>query len=224
VSTILSGTRQSGSLPVPSISDDERLLRELYLPQAGEFVLVDVPEMRFLMIDGSGDHRSQAFAYGTRWLMSVLEPIKPMARERMGTRYAEPPLEVLWWSDDMSDFIAGKRDKFRWRQMIVMADWVDDGMIDHAIAMASRRLGDAPSSLRLDRFDEGTCAQIMHVGLEDDAVPTMDRLHNEFLAEHQLVATGYFHEIYLSDPKRVAPEEMRTVLRQPVAPVREGST
>jgi hypothetical protein len=206
---------------MPSISDDRRLLKKLYLPPTSDFVLLDVPEMRFLMIDGSGDHGSEPFTQGTHWLISVLRPMKPTARQRMGRDYVEPPLEVLWWSDDMSDFVAGERDKFRWRQMIVMSDWVDDEMIHQAIASASRRLGKPPSSLRLDRFAEGTCVQILHVGPEDDAVPTMDRLYNEFMPEHRLVATGYFHEIYLSDPKRVAPERMRTVLRQPVARVGE---
>jgi hypothetical protein len=209
---------------MPSISDDRRLLQELYLPPTDDFVLLDVPEMRFLMVDGSGNHDSEAFALGTRWLISAIGPLKPKAKERMGNRYVEPPLEVLWWADDMSDFIAGERDKFRWRQMFVMADWVDDEMVDHGIARASRRLGESPSSLRLDAFAEGTCVQIMHVGSEDNAVSTMDRLYNEFIPEHQLVATGSFHEIYLSDPKRVAPERMRTVLRQPVAHLEDVGT
>jgi hypothetical protein len=146
---------------MPSISDDRRLLQELYLPPTDDFVLLDVPEMRFLMVDGNGNHDSEAFALGTRWLISAIGPIRPKAKERMGNRYVEPPLEVLWWADDMSDFIAGKRDKFKWRQMIVMADWIDDEMIDHAIASASRRVGEPPSSLRLEPFAEGTCAQIM---------------------------------------------------------------
>jgi hypothetical protein len=64
----------------------------------------------------------------------------------------------------------------------------------------------------------------MHVGSEDNAVSTMDRLYNEFIPQHQLVATGSFHEIYLSDPKRVAPERMRTVLRQPVAHLADVGT
>jgi hypothetical protein len=122
----------------------------------------------------------------------------------------------------MSDFIASRGDAFRWQQMIVMADWVDHDMIDRAVASGSRRLGEPPESLRLDRFAEGTCVQIMHVGTEDDAAPTMARLYDEFLPEHQLVPTGSFHEIYLSDPKRVKPERMRTVLRQPVTDA--GST
>jgi hypothetical protein len=201
-----------------STSEERRRLEELYLPSADDFVLVEVPEMPFLMLDGEGDHTTPAFRQGTRWLVSAIQPIKPVARERMGTRYVEPPLEVLWSADDMGDFIAGNRDRFRWRQMIVMAEWVDRELLDRAIATAAERLGEPPADLRLERFAEGTCVQIMHVGREEDAVPTMARLYDGFLPAHGLVATGSFHEIYLSDPRRVKPERMRTVLRQPVAP------
>jgi hypothetical protein len=205
-----------------STGDELRRLSELYLPPADRFVLVDVPEMQFVMIEGEGDHSTDAFTLGTRWLFSVIAPIKPIARDRMGRSYVEPPLEILWWADDMRDFISGDRAKWKWRQMIVMADWVDQAMFEEGRTTASERLGELPSSLRLRRFDEGTSAQIMHVGQEEDAIPTMARLYDEFLPEHHLVATGSFHEIYLSDPKRVAPERMRTVLRQPVVPAAEG--
>jgi hypothetical protein len=207
-----------------STSDERRRLEELYLPSPDDFVLVEVPDMRFVMIDGDGDHETAAFARGTRWLFSVIQPMKPIAKERMGARYVEPPLEVLWWADDMRDFIAGNRDRFKWRQMLVMAEWVDDALFDRAVAEASGRLGEPPAGLRLSRFEEGTCVQIMHVGPERDAVPTMARLYDGFLPDHDLVATGSFHEIYLSDPKRVPPDRMRTVLRQPVASVADGTT
>lgn len=202
-----------------SVLDDRRRLTELYLPPADDFVLVDVPDLQFAMIDGQGDHDSDAFAHATRWLFAAIYPIKRIAKERMGKNFVEPPLECLWWADDMSDFIAGDRDKFRWRQMIVTADWVDEAMFNHAVATTSQRLGEPPSTLRLERFAEGTCVQIMHIGPEnDEARAVMARMHQEFLPAHGLVATGYHHEIYLSDPSRVTPEKLRTVLRQPTTP------
>lgn len=66
-----------------STSEERRRLQELYRPPADRFVLLDVPEMRFLMIDGHGEHETEAFAQGTRWLFSVLKPLEPVARERM---------------------------------------------------------------------------------------------------------------------------------------------
>jgi hypothetical protein len=102
-----------------SALDDRRRLEELYLPPADEFVLVDVPDLQFVMIDGEGNLSGEAFAQASRWLFSVVFPIKRVAKERMGKSFVEPPLEGLWWADDMNDLIAGNRDKLKWRLMIV---------------------------------------------------------------------------------------------------------
>jgi hypothetical protein len=198
--------------------DDRHRLEELYLPPTDDFVVVDVPDLQFVMIDGEGDHEGEGFTHAFRWLLAAIYPIKRIAKERMGAAFVEPPPECLWWADDIADLIAGNRDELRWRQMIVTADWVDVEMFDRARAEASEGLGEPPSSLRLERFAEGMSVQIMHVGPEnEEARATMARLHDEFLPRHDLVPNGHHHEIYLSDPKRVAPEKLRTVLRQPVA-------
>jgi hypothetical protein len=199
-----------------SALDDRRRLEELYLPSADDFVLVDVPDLQFVMIDGEGDPGGEAFARAMRWLFAVIYPIKRIAKERMGKSFVEPPLEGLWWAEDMNDLISGNREKLKWRLMIVTADWVDQEMFDQALANTSERLGEPPSSLRLERFAEGLSVQIMHVGPNSEEVATLARLHHEFLPEHDLVPRGHHHEIYLTDPKRVAPEKLKTVLRQPV--------
>jgi len=199
-----------------SALDDRRRLEELYLPSADEFVLVDVPDLQFVMMDGEGDPGGEAFARAMRWLFAVIYPIKRIAKERMGMRFVEPPLEGLWWADDMKDLIAGNREKLKWRLMMVTADWVDQEMFDQALTKTSERLGEPPSSLRLERFTEGLSVQIMHVGPNSEEVATLARLHHEFLPEHDLVPRGHHHEIYLTDPARVAPEKLKTVLRQPV--------
>ncbi|HEY7564818.1 MAG TPA: GyrI-like domain-containing protein [Acidimicrobiia bacterium] len=198
--------------------EDRQKLEELYLPPADRFVTVDVPDLQFVMVDGEGDPSGEPFATSSRWLWTVAHPLKRIARERMGKNYAEAPLECLWWADDIGDFIAGRREKLKWRQMIVTADWVDEGMFEESLVPASERLGDAPETLRLERFDEGRCVQIMHIGHNRDEVATLRRLHNEYLPSQGLMPRGHHHEIYLTDPNRVAPEKWRTVLRQPVIP------
>jgi hypothetical protein len=198
--------------------DDRRRLEELYLPSADEFVLVDVPDLQYLVIDGQGDPAGEPFAQAMRWLFSVIYPIKRVAKERMGPRFVEPPLEALWWADDIEDLVSGNRAKLKWRLMIVTADWVDQAMMDEAVTEASQRFGKPPPGLRLERLVEGMSAQIMYIGPNEEETATLARLHHEFLPEHGLVAAGHHHEIYLTDPKRVAPERRRTVLRQPVAP------
>lgn len=198
-------------------ADMKARLKELYLPPAKDFVLVDVPEMRFVMIDGRGAADRSALAYVTKWLFAVIYPIKSIARERMGKDFVEPPLEGLWWADDIQDFICGKRDKLNWRMMIVYEpDWLTAEMFDDAVATATARLGEPPASLRLESYHEGLSAQIMYVGRPEQEAPTIARLHREFLPAHNLIPVGHHHEIYLTDPNRVAPEKMKTVLRQAV--------
>jgi hypothetical protein len=77
------------------------------------------------------------------------------------------------WADDINDFIAGNREKLKWRLMIVTADWVDEEMFDQAVAKTSERLGEPPGGLRLERFAEGTSVQIMHVGPNSEEVATI---------------------------------------------------
>jgi hypothetical protein len=192
-------------------------LKELYLPTTKDFVFVDVPEMQFAMIDGEGDPDGEPFTHAVRWLFSAIYPIKRIAKERMGKDFVEPPLEGLWWADDMNDLVVGRRDRLKWRLMIVTADWVTDEMFGRGVSAASERLGEVPRSLRLERLDEGRCVQIMYVGdYRAEASALATRLHHEFLPRHALRPNGLHHEIYLSDPSRVARERMRTVVRQPV--------
>lgn len=196
--------------------DLKKQLKELYLPTDKDFTLVDVPEMQFLMVDGEGEPEGRAYAHAVQWLYSVIYPIKFIARKKLAKDFVAPPLEGLWWADDMNDFVAGIRDNWKWRMMIATPDWVDSEMFGAAIEKASAKLGDVPESLRLERFKEGKCVQIMHIGPYSAEAPTIARLHHEFLPQHGLTPNGHHHEIYLSDPRRVAAEKLKTVLRQPV--------
>jgi hypothetical protein len=201
-------------------ADMKARLKELYLPPERQFVMVDVPEMRYLMIDGHGAADRAALDHAVKWLFTAIHPIKRLARERRGKEFAEPPLEGLWWADDMRDFIEGRRDKLNWRMMIVFEpEWLTAEMFDGGVTAAQATLGKPPASLRLESYREGLSAQIMYVGAPSSEGPTIARLHHEFLPAHALVPNGYHHEIYLTDPNRVAPEKTRTVLRQPVRKV-----
>jgi len=209
-------------------ADMKARLKELYLPPANDFVLVDVPEMRYIMIDGHGAADRSALDHAVKWLFAAIYPIKRIARERMGKNFVDPPLEGLWWADDMKDFIHGNRDKLNWQMMIVYEpDWLTTEMFEDGVATAKARLGEPPESLRLESYHEGLSAQIMHVGAPADEGPTIAWLHHEFLPAHDLVPNGHHHEIYLNDPNRTVPEKMKTVLRQPVrschGPVRLGA-
>jgi len=192
-------------------------LKELYLPPTDDFTFVHVPRTKLFMVDGEGSPDDKPFKEAVRWLWAAVHPIRQVEKERMGKNFVEPPLEGLWWADNMADFVAGIKDKLKWRMMVPTSEKVSKDMLAKAVTEAAKKLGEAPKSLRLGHLDEGRCVQIMHVGpYEKEAAALARRLHKEFLPAHGLAPNGRHHEIYLTDSRRTAPEKMKTVLRLPV--------
>jgi hypothetical protein len=191
-------------------------LNELYQPPSGKLTLVDVPEMKYLMIDGTGDPQGPDFQAAVKWIFSLAHLIKPFIKETLGARFVEPPLECLFWSEEAEVFSTLSKDRWKWRVMIVVLDLVTDDLFQDAAAKAAARLGPAPNSLRLDSYTEGQCVQTLHVGDYSGVSDICRTLYHEFLPAHDLKPGGFYHEIYLNDPNRVAPEKRRIVVRQPV--------
>ena len=191
-------------------------LRELYLPPKGQFTLVDVPEIRFAVIDGKGNPGNGESAEAAKWLYSVVHLVKPSVKARMGKNFVEPPLEYLFWADDEKNFIEGNKDTWSWRAMIVFIDWITRELFEEAVARVEQKRGPAPETLRLETLHEGKCVQIMHIGDYKELAAVCDVLYNEYLPENNLKPNGYYHEIYLNDPARTAPNKRKIVIRQPV--------
>ena len=192
-------------------------LKHLYRPPAKEVVEVEVPPLRFLMIDGQGDpNTSPQYAAAVEALFSVSYKTKFMVKKgEQGIDYAVMPLEGLWWADDLSAFAGNDRSKWRWTMMIMQPDFVDKAVIHAAIAEVKRAKGlTAVDALRLESFTEGRCAQILHVGPFSEEGPTIQRVH-EFI-EARAALAGKHHEIYLSDIRRGDPSRWKTVIRQPM--------
>jgi hypothetical protein len=192
-------------------------LRELYLPPENQFTIVDVPEIRFAVIDGKGDPGNGEIAEAGKWLYSLAHFVKPFVKERMGKNFVDPPLEYLFWADNEKDFIEGNKDKWNWRAMIVFIDWITQDQFDEAVARVEQKRGPAPKTLRLENLHEGECVQYMHVGDYEGVGTVCNELYNQYLPEHNLSPNGYYHEIYLNDPTRTAPKKRKIVIRQPVA-------
>jgi hypothetical protein len=197
--------------------DLKKTLKALYAPPVGRFVEIDVPPLRYLMADGAGDpNTAAAYRSAVEWLYSVSYPVKFMSKKELGRDYGVMPLEGLWWADDMSTFLSRQKDRWSWTMMILQPDWISEDMIAAAVARASAKRGPPPASLRLETLEEGLCVQTMHVGSYDDEGPVLAKLHDEYLPENSLVENGHHHEIYLGDPRKTAPEKLKTILRQPV--------
>jgi hypothetical protein len=200
-----------------AVIDLKKELKEFYAPSR-ELEIVTVPKLTFVMVDGEGDPNvAPLYPKAIEWLYSVSYAMK-FASKAAGKDYGVPPLEGLWWADDMDDFITRRKDRWKWTLMILVPDWVTRSMFDAAVAKASKKLGASPATLRFDSYEEGLSVQVLHVGSYDDEGSILERLHKAFLPANGLVEAGLHHEIYLSDARRVAAAKLRTVLRQPVKP------
>ncbi len=204
--------------------DFKRELRELYAP-AREPSLVEVPDLAFLMIDGHGDpNTAPEFSEAIEALYAVAYAAKfAIKRAPEGIDYGVMPLEGVFWTADMSTFATGERSAWDWTLMIMQPDQVTSEVFGEAQAAASEKKSlDAIGRMRLEALAEGLAAQVLHIGPYAAEGPTIQRLH-AFIAEQGYERTGKHHEIYLSDPRRSAPERLKTVLRQPVASVRPAT-
>lgn len=194
--------------------------RDLYAPSATEFSIVDVPVMRYLAVDGSGDpNTSGEYTAAVEALYTVAYTVKAHSRSALWRDFVVPPLEGLWWADDMTAFLRREKSAWHWTMLIAMPDWITDDMVATA-RTAARKRKDLPSidAVAVRTLDEGRSVQILHVGPYDDEGPVLERLHRSFLPDHGLVPRGHHHEIYLSDPRRTQPAKLKTILRQPVQP------
>ena len=197
--------------------DFKREFRLLY-SASREPELVDVPELTYLMIDGHGDPNT-ALEY--REAVEALYAISYAAKFSVksaprGVDYGVMPLEGLWWTADMSTFSVDDKSAWDWTMMIMQPDVVTAEIVEQALVKTANKGLAAQDRVRLKGFAEGLSAQIMHIGPYATEPPTIERLH-AFIAEQGLQRRGKHHEIYLSDPRRSAPEKMKTIIRQPVA-------
>lgn len=199
--------------------DVKRERRDLYAPGSGDFTIVEVPPMWFLMVDGRGDpNTSAAYREAVTGLYTLSYAVRAVTRSRLGRVHTVGPLEGLWSAVDLDVFRTRDKDAWQWTLMIVQPDWVTADLVEEARAVAHRKRLPALDPVRFACHSEGRSVQILHIGSYDDEAPTLRRLHEQFVPAHGLVPTGRHHEIYLSDARRTEPARLRTVLRQPVGP------
>ena len=201
------------------MADKRDLKRELdqYQAKRGEFRLLDVPPTRYLMVDGHGGPDSAEYADALAALFPVAYGLKFACKRELGVDYVVMPLEALWWADDPRVFATREKSAWDWTAMILTPDWITAELFESAVEAAARKGGAASlGDVRLDTLDEGLSVQVLHVGSFEDETPLLADLHDRFLPERGLAPAQKHHEIYLSDYRKVAPEKLRTIIRQPV--------
>ena len=196
--------------------DFKKTLKHLYNPPAGKFTLVDVPPMKFLMIDGHGNPNiSPEFQQNTEALYTLAYTIK-FALKPAGVEFVVPPMEGLWWTENMVDFSESAKDRWDWTLMLMQPESVTPQLFASALLQAQRKKAlPALEKLRLETYHEGLSVQILYYGSYSDEGPTIARMH-AYLRDEGYSTNGKHHEIYIGDPRRNPPEKLKTVIRQPV--------
>jgi hypothetical protein len=207
----------------PTKLDMKRELKGLYAPPPHP-VLVEVPPLSYLMIDGvlpegsAGPGEDPGFRRAVGSLYASAYALKFEAKDT-GRDFVVMPLEGRFATDGVGAFEPG-RGSMRWTIMILQPRWITGegvaGAIDRLVATG--RLAEPPA-IRLETLTEGRAAQVLHFGPYSEERPTIEKLH-AFIAERGLASRPMHHEIYLSDPNRTSPERLKTVIRQPVLDAR----
>ena len=228
--------------PATGNPDLKKLLAPLFNPPRDP-VLVDVPELGYLMVDGKGapeegaearaadstaadsparaagpaGPRATEFQKAIQTLYSAAYTMKFSLR-RDGVIVPVMPLQALWFTaDDLSFDMHLPMAEWRWRAMMAVPDDITEAVFEAALTEIRRKKGDAicVDELRFERWREGRCAQVMHIGPYSAEPPTIARLH-EFVRDQGLRLRGAHHEIYLGDPRRGDPAKLKTILRHGV--------
>ncbi|MBF0317583.1 MAG: GyrI-like domain-containing protein [Nitrospirae bacterium] len=199
--------------------DLKKTLKHLYQPSSKAVETVDVPQMNFLMIDGIGDpNTTEAFKNSIESLFSLSYTLKFMAKKLPAAKdYTVMPLEGIWWTQgDQFDVL--NKDAWQWTLMVMQPEYVTKSLFEEALEQAKKKKTlSRLNNVRFEPFHEGLCAQVMHKGPFSTESQTIGIIHS-YIKENGYVLVGKHHEIYLSDPRKTLPENMKTVLRQPVKP------
>ncbi|MGZ5383831.1 MAG: GyrI-like domain-containing protein [Acidimicrobiia bacterium] len=196
--------------------DFKKTYRPLYTAPKDTPVIVEVPPLQYLMVNGSGNpNTGPRFPEAMSGLYPVAYTLRFAVKAEEQIAYSVMPLQGLWWLPD-GDFDFSIKDRWLWTLMIMQPEYVTEDRFEAARESAKKK-EPLPifDELRLEVFEEGPAAQIMHIGPYADEAQTIEKLH-AFIHESGYTLRGKHHEVYLGDPNRSAPEKLKTIIRQPI--------
>jgi hypothetical protein len=210
--------------------DLRKTLKHLYRPSAKRVEVVEVPPFQFAMIDGAielghSPDTSPSFQQALESLYGISYTLKFMSKLRKENPidYTVMALEGLWWVED-GEFDITHPEGWHWTAMILQPDHITAEMYQDAREQLHSKKPDLPlDQLRFETFYEGLCMQIMHIGPYGEEPATIAKM-DAFARENGYALRGKHHEIYLGDPRRAKPENLKTVLRHPIRSVGEQAT
>lgn len=210
--------------------DYKKEYKEFYLPPQKPGI-VEVPEMNYIAVRGKGDpnepdgeyKQAIGLLYGIAFTVKM--SYKGSHKMEGYFPYVVPPLEGLWQQSGVHEIDYAHKENFEWISMIRLPEFVTKEEYDWAVSEATEKKQSDFSKVQFFPYKEGLCVQCMHVGIYDDEPETIQKM-NSFIQESGYVndfsETRLHHEIYLSDPRRTAPANLRTVIRHPIKPAIAG--
>lgn len=210
--------------------DFKKEYKDLYFPKTKP-ILIDVPNMKFIMVRGKGNPNRENGEY--QEALSILYGLSfTIKMSKMGENkidgyfeYVVPPLEGLWWNKDEENVDYQHKENFEWISMIRQPEFVTEDVFKWACNEVREKKGIDVSKAEFNEYTEGLCVQIMHLGPYDDEPKTIKEIE-KYITDNNLkndigrsLENGKMrrhHEIYLSDPRRTLPEKLKTVIRIPV--------
>lgn len=207
--------------------DFKRAFSHLYAPSSKKVSVIDVPEMKFIMLDGFGPPEGNAYQEAIQCLYALSFTIKMNKNIKEKIEgffdYVVPPLEGLWGIKEGEFDFKDERNQWIWTAMIMQPDFITEGLFQEALKEAKAKRPELDfTTARLENLQEGKCVQIMHIGPYSEEEETISLLKKTMEKEGYInSASGKnrHHEIYLSDPRRAKPENLKTIIRIPVKPV-----
>ena len=199
--------------------DFRKTLKNLYNPGKGSFQLIEVPPMNFLMIDGKGDPNTAVeYQQAVEALYAMSYGIK-FALKSQGVDYIVPPMEGLWWMEDMNEFTVANKPRWEWTMMIMQPEWVSGALVEKVKDKTYKKKGNpALQKIKFECYREGLSVQILYFGAYSNESSTIADMH-DYIKRNGYKTNGKHHEIYLGDPRKSAPDKLQTILRQPICKI-----
>lgn len=203
--------------------DFKKAYKEFYQPK--KIQILNIPPMNYVAVRGKGDPNKPNGAY--QKAISVLYAVsytlkmsyKSDYKIKNFFEYVVPPLEGFWWQDDLNSIDYSKKSEFNFISVIRLPDFISEYDFKWAIETASQKKKIDCSLAEFLSIDEGLCVQTMHIGSYDDEPQTILKMKEFACAngyEFDINEIRKHHEIYLSDPRKVAKEKLKTIIRIPI--------
>ena len=187
--------------------------------------IIEIPKMNFIAVRGKGDPNEEDGEYkkAVGLLYGIAYTIKMSYKGNYKIdgffEYVVPPLEGFWWMDDIKGVDYSRKRDFRWISVIRLPEFVKPSDVDWAISEAGRKKQADFSSVEFFTYNEGLCVQCLHIGAYDDEPSTVAEMDAYAVVNGyaiDITSSRHHHEIYLNDPRKIASDKSKTVIRHPI--------